>query len=103
MLRVAAQKRLSVWKKDAGRCSLGFDSQLGQGLSLWSLHVLAVFTWVSPTVKTCMLAVSTVSTLDRGTFSESGVGPLCVALRCAALRGWDGSNAKTKYNCALYV
>ncbi len=45
----------------------GFDSQLGQALSVWSLRTLPEFRWVSTTIKKLMLGLSPVSTLDRGT------------------------------------
>lgn len=58
----------------------GFNSQLAQDLSVWSLHVLPVFLWASsgcssfpPTIKTCML----------GSFLQSVPRVQHVAVHCS--------------------
>ncbi len=77
----------------------GFDSWLGQDLSMWSLHVLPMSAGfspgvtVSPTIKTCMLVPPPVSTLDQGTGLESGVGPQVLCCGCPLLFR-DGLNAE---------
>ncbi len=72
-----------------------FDSWLGQGLSMCSLHVLPVFAWVSSgrsgffhhqNIYICLSPVST----DRGTGLESGVCFLRSRL-----------NVETKFHCKL--
>ncbi len=59
------------------------------------LHGFPAGAPVSPTVKTCILDVSPVSTLERGFGSESGVGPWVLLLT-------DGLNAENTFHCTLY-
>ncbi len=66
-----------------------------------SLYVLRWFSPgvpVSPTIKTCTLGLSPVSTLDQGTGLESGVGPAALWLPTAP-QGW----VKCREQISLYI
>ncbi len=84
---------------------VGLISHLGQGLSVWSLHVLPVFTWVSsgcsgfPHHQNMYVGLSPVSTLEVLAQNLEFPGLCCgspLLLR-------DGLNAETKFHCTLYV
>ncbi len=55
-----------------------------------------------PTIRTCMLGSSPVSTPDRGTGSDSGVGPCTLRCGCPLLLR-DGLNAESTFPCTLYM
>ncbi len=77
---------VSLWQEGPG-----FNSQLGQtfpsGVCMFSLCLcgFSLGAPVSPTVKTCTISLSPVSTLDRGTGLESGVGPQELCCGCPLL------------------
>ncbi len=52
---------------------------------------------ISLTIKTRMLGLSPLSTLD-----QSGVGPWALHCSCPLFLG-DGLNAETKFHCTLYM
>ncbi len=113
--RLTGEDEIRSWWHGGSRVSAvasqqegpGFNSHLGQGLSLWSLHIPPVFACVSSSFPNhqnmyIYLYLSPVITHDRGTGSDSEVGPRALSCGCPLLLR-DDLNAEIKFHCTLYV